>query len=157
MPRRSSASLSAVTIDVRQRRLAPPADLPEPARQAFLDLVLGHPPDHFQPTDVPIILAYCQTVVLMDLAAGELAVRIGVDDKPSPWIAEHGRLAKTLIALSRRLRVGPQARMPNNPTRAPATSYYERMALGADDVEVPRPERRGSFEEDLRELEGKRG
>ena len=54
-----------------------------------------------------------------------------VDGKINAWAIVLEKSTRTLTALSMRLRVSPQARSANIPTRSqqPAVSYYERMEL----------------------------
>jgi hypothetical protein len=50
-------------------------------------LVLGAPPNHFPPSDLPLLAAYAKAIVEERIAAGELAAAYVVDGKPSPWLA----------------------------------------------------------------------
>ena len=53
-----------------------------------------------------------------------------VKGRPSPWVAIHGQMTKAMSALAMRLRLSPQARAPNNPSRpVRQLSYYERTDL----------------------------
>jgi phage terminase small subunit len=116
-------------------RLMPPKHLPERAREVFVDLVLANRPDFFTPSDLPLLCRYAEATEMAERAAGAMAKTPIVDGKPSPWIAIHGQMTKAMSALSMRLRLSPQARQPNRPTRPVETSYYDRMRmrLEADD------------------------
>ena len=44
-------------------RLKPPADLGPEARAVFIDVVVNSNPEHFQPSDVPLLCVYAEAVV----------------------------------------------------------------------------------------------
>jgi hypothetical protein len=104
------------------------------ARQLFLDVVLANDPTHFKPSDMPLLCRYAEANAIAARAAAALlkAEPIVNDDAASPWVSVYVAMTKTATALAMRLRLSPQARMPNNPKRTPAVSYYERMALERD-------------------------
>ena len=111
-------------------RLKPPETMSEPARRLFLDLVLGSRADQFRQTDLPLLVRYCEAAATAERAEGEIAKRPVIKGKASPWIGILGQATKVMSALSMWLRLSPQARAPNNPTRRTAPmSYYERMDL----------------------------
>jgi len=88
------------------------------------------PAAHFQPEDLPLLAAYCRTVVPVRRAAAELAACPVVGTTPSPWLRVHSGLIRSLTQLTVRLRLGPRARDHNTratrrPKRAP--SYYAMM------------------------------
>ena len=134
MPRPSAASLSILNPAGTRPRLSPPADLGELERKTFIDIVTSVDSGHFRESDLPLLCAYCRAVVAEREAAGELARAPVVDGEPSPWLRVHQAAIKTMMGLSMRLRLSPQARQPNNPSRPAASiSYYERMRMEADD------------------------
>lgn len=134
MPRKSAAELSVVRIDARSR-LRPPASLVEPERTIFLDLVSTCKPDHFKASDMSLLVRYCEATALADLAATHLREEGAViAGRTSPWLVVQEKSVRALVSLSMRLRLSPQARAPNAPTRRlPPTSAYERMALDEPD------------------------
>jgi phage terminase small subunit len=131
MPRKSAASLSVVRIESRTK-LRPPAGLAEPARSIFIDLVATNKPDHFKPSDMPLLTAYCEAAALNDQASAHLrdegAVIAG---RVSAWVTVGEKSIRALVALSMRLRLSPQSRAPNNSGSRPSlpTSHYEKMAI----------------------------
>ncbi len=135
MPRQSSAALSTLTAfnpAGTAARLSPPAELSESERRAFLDIVLATKSSHFEVSDLPLLCAYVRAVLVERQAATELARAPVIDGDVSPWLRVHSAAIKNMLGLSMRLRLSPQARAPNNPTRKAATSavsYYERMNL----------------------------
>jgi phage terminase small subunit len=134
MPRKSQASLSVVRIDAGQSRLRPPASLSEAERAAFIDIVSTTKPNHFQASDMPLLCRYAEATVLAEEAARHLrdegAVVAG---RTSPWLVVQEKSVRAMTALSMRLRLSPQARAPNNPTRPqPTTSHYDKMRLDHD-------------------------
>jgi phage terminase small subunit len=106
----------------------------EDARQVFLDIVFANDPKHFQPSDMPLLCRYCEANAMAARAATALmkAEPIVSGDTASPWVSVYVAMTKTANALAMRLRLSPQARMPNNPKRTPTVSYYERLQLERD-------------------------
>jgi phage terminase small subunit len=135
MPRRSAASLAVIPpVSGAPPRLTPPPELGERERVIFLDLVTSLPANHFAPSDVPLLARYCEAAALAERAA--LALRdapMTVDGRPNPLITVHGGAVKSLLGLSLKLRLSPQARTPNQPRRPVRVSVYERMALEANE------------------------
>jgi hypothetical protein len=130
MPRRSAASLAFPSLPGASERLRPPPELVEPERAVFLDLVTASKPEAFRASDLPLLCAYARAVVLERRSARELAA--GDDKALGRW----EKAIKAMVALSMRLRLSPQARAPNNPSRPvkpqAAMSYYERAQLDGD-------------------------
>ena len=83
---------------------------------------------------MPLLEQYCENVILNKKAAAELRTAPIVDGKPSPWLVIAEKTHRACVALAMRLRLRPQARQPNNPTRRdPQLSAYERMRLSDAD------------------------
>jgi hypothetical protein len=135
VPRRSSDSLAIVSPRRPYERLAPPKHRPARARKVFIELVLTKKPDYFEPSDLPLLARYAECSALAEEAAAGMAKDPVVDGKASPWIGIHATMTKAMSALSMRLRLSPQARQPNRPTRPVQISYYDQMRLenGNDD------------------------
>jgi phage terminase small subunit len=132
MPRRSGAFFETLPHAAPSSpipRLKPPESMSEAARKVFLDLVVGSRADQFQVTDLPLLCRYAEAAALADRAEGEIARRPLVKGKPNPWAAHLAAATKTVSMMAMRLRLSPQARAPNNPSRGRAApmSYYERM------------------------------
>lgn len=130
MPRRSAASLQLAIIPGAPQRLRPPPELSATERKIFVELVAASKPDAFRASDLPLLCAYCRAIALERHSAKALAAG---DDKA---LARWTQAGKAMVALSMRLRLSPQARAPNNPTRPQpqphATSYYDRAHLEGD-------------------------
>jgi hypothetical protein len=126
MPRRSAASFAIPNVTGLEPRLSPPPDLTPDERQVFCDLVGSAKAEHFRVGDLPLLSAYCRAIALerrSAIAAG--------DDKA---LARWNGATKAMVALSMRLRLSPQSRQPNNPSRPGGKperplSYYEQQAL----------------------------
>jgi hypothetical protein len=132
MPRRSAASFAIPSVTGAPIRLSPPSDLTPDERQIFLDLVASCRPEHFRVGDLPLLSAYCRAIALERRSAQELAA--GDDKAVVRWNAA----TKAMLGLAMRLRLSPQSRQPNNPSRPGGKperplSVYERMALEGDD------------------------
>jgi len=127
MPRRAAADIHPV-ISPLPKRLKPPDTLSEGARTEFLRIVTAERADHFRPSDLPLLIQYTEATTLAERAMRALQD----DDAPSVWLTRWEKATRTMVALSARLRICPQSRQPNNPTRPKPTSYYEQMALEDD-------------------------
>jgi hypothetical protein len=127
MPRKSSAALAFSPGTAT--RLRPPDDLTGDARKVFVDLVVACRADHFQPSDAPLLAAYCRAVVAEKIAAGELAAANVVDDKPSPWLPVWLGKLRAVTTLSRMLRLNPAGRQSVPSSEPEPISAYERIAL----------------------------
>src|SRR5262249_5827031 len=126
MPRKSAAAHAFPIHPGFSERLRPPPDLDEPARAVFLDLVSGAKPDAFRSSDLPLLCGYARAVGLEVGSAQELAA--GEDKALARW----EKAVKSMVALSMRLRLSPQARAPHTsrPDKPPVPlSYYDRMRL----------------------------
>jgi hypothetical protein len=115
-------------------RLAAPPELAEAERRVFADIVGACEPEHFRPSDMPLLAAYCRAVVLEQQASREYAKAPVVGNQISAWSIVHANALKSMIALSLRLRLSPQGRAKAVSTKQPMQlSYYERWALEARD------------------------
>ena len=125
MPRRAADSL-VVPIPT-STRLHPPPDLSERAKAEFIRIVTCEKPEHFKTSDQSLLVQYCEAASLADRAIKEMQG----DDAPERWLRTWEKAVRAMSGLALRLRLSPQSRMPNNPTRRPPerVSYYEREAL----------------------------
>jgi hypothetical protein len=132
MPRQAAAAAGFGTGTTRAM-LKPPADLNELERTEFVSLVLGAPPSHFLPSDLPLIAAYARAIVAEKIAAGELAAAGYVSgDRPSPWLAIWQAEVRAVTTLARMLSLSPGGRVPTkSPEAQEPVSYYSRLALEA--------------------------
>jgi hypothetical protein len=131
MPRQAAAAKSFAATSTRAM-LKPPGDLNALEKEAFLDIVLGAPPNHFLPSDLPLIAAYAKAIVQERIAAGELAAAYVVDGKPSPWLPVWQASIRAVTTLARMLALSPGGRVPTRSGEAQEpTSYYSRLALEA--------------------------
>jgi hypothetical protein len=109
--------------------------LSEAERTIFVDLVSATKPSHFQASDLPLLCRYVEAAALGDEAATQLRLGAVIGGKPSPWITVQEKAVRAMVALSMRLRLSPQARQANNPTRSPpaANIYEQRLTHGQDE------------------------
>jgi hypothetical protein len=91
--------------------VAPSADAPEDVVTVFREITASTPADHFVPSDVPLIQAYSEAIVLARQAAIELD-RHGpvVQGRASAWLVVQEKAHRALASLSARLRLSPQHR-----------------------------------------------
>ena len=130
MPRQSAVSAAFAVKGSTRAALTPPADLTEPERAEFINIVLGTRPDHFVPSDLPLLSAYARAIVQERIAADRLACKPVVDDKASPWLAIWQGKVRALTTLARMLALSPGGRVPKSPEPEPV-NYYAKMALEA--------------------------
>jgi P27 family predicted phage terminase small subunit len=132
MPRRSSADLAVVRPAAGFTRLRPPSDLGKDEQAVWRQIVLSVDEKHFRPSDAPLLVRYCQNVVLASRAAAALD-REGavIGSRPNPWLTVAEKADRALVALSMRLRVSPQARLRADgmAVKGPPASVYELMRL----------------------------
>jgi hypothetical protein len=131
MPRKSFASLGIVPILGPARpQLAPSSDAPAEVAAIFAEIVRSAPADHFKSSDVPLIQAYAEAIMLARRAAVELAERGPViDGRASAWLIVQEKAVRAIAALSARLRLSPQhradARSAGRKADGPRPSVYE--------------------------------
>ena len=131
MPRQAAAAAGFATSTARAT-LSPPGDLNALEKQEFINIVLGTRPDHFVPSDLPLLAAYARAIVQEKIAAGELARAYVVDDRPSPWLQVWQASIRAVTTLARMLALSPGGRVPSkSPEAHEPTSYYSRLALEA--------------------------
>jgi len=122
-----------VRWDGRQNRLRPPASLWEAERSLFASLVAANPAAQFKSSDLPLLCQYVSAAILSEQAVAELRASPVVGGRPSPWLTVFEKANRAMVSLSMRLRLSPQARAPNNPSRPqPPASAYERIRLEHD-------------------------
>ena len=130
--RKPFTTIDVSPFDMPDERLEAPPHLGHAATRIFRSLVASVPAAQFKPSDLSLVCRWCEWTAIADRAAAEIATGELVDEhgRPSPWIAIAERASKQLVALSLRLRLGPQSRASKAPkTEAPGQqSYYERMA-----------------------------
>jgi phage terminase small subunit len=109
--RKSTADLVSFHVDGSPSRLNPPASLSEAERSLFTELVAANTPEHFRPSDLPLLARYCEATVLAEQAAQELRRGAVVDGKVNPWLTVQEKAVRAMVALSMRLRLSPQSRI----------------------------------------------
>jgi phage terminase small subunit len=131
VPRQSAAAYIVPNISGSPERLKPPGDLTPIERAIFVEIVAGCKADHFRPSDLPLLAAYCAAIALEREAITRLREdgRV-IDGRVNPWLSVLAQAHKSMLAFSHRLRLSPQGRSPTNPSRPErALSYYERQAI----------------------------
>jgi hypothetical protein len=129
LPRRSNAALSIASFTPGLRRVDPPPELSEGSveRAIFIETVASVPPEHFTAEDRVLLAEYARTAALARRASEELAISATIGDRPSPWLEVHRVAAKTMMALSVRLRIGARSRNnhPRSDKGRPSPSAYD--------------------------------
>ena len=93
-------------------------------------MVLSCDEKHFRASASPLLVRYCENVVLARRAAAALASDGAViSGRPNPWLTVAEKADRALVALSMRLRVSPQARLRADgmAVKRPAASVYDVM------------------------------
>jgi hypothetical protein len=126
MPRQSSEARH-FAVRSSPARLQPPPGLTPAEKKIFVSLVASVKTEHFVPSDLPLVIAYCHACALEI----ELARKLTTDDKA---LLKWERVCKTMASLSLRLRMSPQSRQPTisgaRPNRREAPlSYFDRVKL----------------------------
>jgi phage terminase small subunit len=133
MPRKSLAAKAISPPSSLPTRLRPPPTLSASERKIFGDLVTSCSADHFRASDLPILCRYVEAIDLAERAARQLRKNPVLNGKVSPWIVVQEKAVRTIVALSMRLRLSPQARHPTarlGKSSLQPMSYYERAANG---------------------------
>jgi hypothetical protein len=134
MPRKSQSARATSSASSPLSRLHPPPTLSEPERRIFLDLISACAADHFRQSDLPLLCRYCEAIDLAERAAKELRSSPVFAGKISPWVIVQEKAGRTIIALSMRLRLSPQARQVRQPSSPQQPiSYYQRMGSNGND------------------------
>jgi phage terminase small subunit len=119
-------------------RLRVPDELSPAARKEFLRVVTTEKPTHFTASDLSLLIQYCEACALAAKAMDALQ-----RDLPGPrWLALWQAATKVMQGLSMRLRLSPQSRQPNNPSRKPVErlSFFERLQIEGELDGSQRPE-----------------
>src|SRR5262245_43666912 len=97
---------NVVPLDPAVSRVVPPADLNKEEAEAFRKLVASVHPQHFAPQDVPLIIAYVQSMLHSRRASEALSGKFAGKDTLAMW----DRSTKIMSTLATRLRLAPQSR-----------------------------------------------
>ena len=120
-------------------RLKPRTSLPPEVKLIWGELVGAMSPDHFRPSDAPLIEQYCQSIAL---ARGAYAHLTGegpvVSGRANPWLVVLEKAHRSSVALSMRLRLSPQSRLDRKtvgvkPGGASAYEIMSMMEQGSDE------------------------
>jgi phage terminase small subunit len=130
VPRRSAADRAVVRLEGIGTRLRPPPELGEDEQAVWRQVVLSCDEKHFRLSDTPLLVRYCQNVVLAGRAAAALEHEGAVlGGRCNPWLTVGEKADRALVALSMRLRVSPQARLRADgmAIKGPPASVYDLM------------------------------
>ncbi len=128
MPRRSTDALAIVSLSPDRSRLVPPPELGEAEAKVFRETIAAVRIDISRPKT-------CRSCVLTPgrhherRAAQELAIAATVGNVASPWLAVHTQMARTVMQLTVRLRIGPRSRDHHTRTAkaGPQPSAYDSL------------------------------
>jgi hypothetical protein len=101
--RKSAADLAAPPPVEELKRLEPPEHLNDDEKTIFAELVEACAPQHFAKSDLPLLAAYAQSILLSREAAKEAG------SAPSA-MALWEKAVKVMATLATRLRLSPQSR-----------------------------------------------
>jgi phage terminase small subunit len=134
MPRRSSVDV-AFSSSTRAR-IRPPDDLAGPERKLFIDLAVACRADHFENSDVALLVVFCNALVLEKVALAGLKSDgyVTAEGRPSGWLNILAQATRVISTYSRMLRLNPSARHATPASSEPEPiSYYEKMSLERGD------------------------
>jgi hypothetical protein len=104
---RKSSNVVALGVTSSSPRLTPPATLSKAEKALFDELVASSDPQHFVPSDMPLLVSFVQATLL----ARSLASTAAKPSKPDPTVIGSWEKASRVMAmLATRLRLAPQAR-----------------------------------------------
>lgn len=110
MPRKSVAALSVAPIGVR--RVKPPADMAEPIKAIWRELVDSMPPDRFHTSDRPLLALYCRHLHQAHTALSKIEEHGACDGESlNPWLKVAEASTKQCAVLATKLRLAPQSRL----------------------------------------------
>lgn len=99
-------SLSVVALDPTRSRVQPPSDLSKEEKEGFRTLIESVNHNHFAQQDVPLIVAYVQSMIHSRRASADLSGKFASRDTLAQWQAA----TKMMATLATRLRIAPQSR-----------------------------------------------
>jgi phage terminase small subunit len=106
---------------------AAPAGLSAEEERVLQQLLTSVDAGHFTPSDMPLLVAYCQAVAQHDRAVQAIRCEGDVvDGKASPWVVVLEKAQRAMVALSMRLRLSPQARRERAQLPTPRTWWETR-------------------------------
>lgn len=131
MPRQSANAATFSPTDTTRAVLRAPPDLDALEREVFADIVCGAAPNHFLPSDTPLIAHLARNIVLTRTAFGEMkAAGFVADGKASPWLTILQHAAKEMRATARMLSLSPASyREQPKPEDLEPVSYFTRQSL----------------------------
>jgi hypothetical protein len=130
MPRQSGAART-FKVGSSSERLRPPSELTPAEKKIFIELVANNKPEHFRPSDMPLLCAYVHACAV----EATLAKYIAKDEKA---LLRWEKACRVLTSLSMRLRLSPQSRTPTHTAPRPSlerpkpANYYETMRLATN-------------------------
>jgi phage terminase small subunit len=132
MPRPGPSAYVRPIPTALPQRLKPPEGLSEGAKAEFLRVVACEKPTHFTPSDLSLLVQYCEATALAGRAIREMQGK----DPPDRWLSTWSTAVTMMKNLATKLRLSPQSRQANNPTRPQKLSYYERAKLEEGDSDA---------------------
>jgi len=104
---RKSSNVVALGVTASSPRLTPPPTLTKAEKALFDELIGSSDPQHFVPSDMPLLVSFVQATLL----ARSLASTAAKPSKPDPTvIGSWEKVTRVMAMLATRLRMTPQAR-----------------------------------------------
>jgi hypothetical protein len=101
--RKSAENVVALRVDGEPPRLDPPSTLDDRERTLFVQIVEACAPTHFAKSDVHLLIAYVQSILL-----SQQAIKWAAKD-PSAALATWEKSTRMQATLATRLRLAPQS------------------------------------------------
>jgi P27 family predicted phage terminase small subunit len=138
MPRTAKAALAVPRVDAKPERLAPPKELSAAERAIWMQVVSGCKQGHFQASDAPLLVAYCQSIAQHARAIKALAKEgdVTANGKVNPWALIQEKAGRAIATYAARLRCSPQARSQYvKAADARPMSYYDLQKLEQENAD----------------------
>ena len=122
--------------NIARRRLEAPNGLDQKERAVWIAMVNACSAEHFIASDIPLMINYCQSYVLLQKATMELKeqnlVIVADNGKiaQNPLVSIHKSLSATISNLAMRLRLAPSTRIQTTNKAAGATAPPPRVTEG---------------------------
>jgi phage terminase small subunit len=121
----SAAAAEFMGVNHGRGILQPPDDLTPREAEIFRELTAGTHPDHFVPSDRPLLAAYCRALVNQEFLSREMKRKL--------HLAEHyNTIMRSLFQLATKLRLCPSGRYSNR--RAASKSRVHNRQPSAYDM-----------------------
>jgi hypothetical protein len=123
LPRKSAAALAFANPAPSFARVSPPAGADAAQLEVFQQITNSVDAGHFEASDVPLLMAYVDAILLQRRSAKELAEHPNNTDA----LAAFSVAVRLLVLLAAKLKLSPMSRRHNYRKSAKPLSAYDAM------------------------------